>query len=260
MIEKKSGQRYTRKLFDVFKKEWTEATLNLTHETISTTLEEIKYKVGQLDIDKIYWRIVNFRLSDKIDATCSYAKFETDGILCKHILYVLKKRNVETLPDHYILPRWTLDVRYKSDNHTIGLEDPHSENEVSALTLWCVQLNFRKAIEHARDSSCEIKKLNSILVNFLEEQHVRTNSKQLESTIQNSNMGSSQVNLMPQISIRDPQVKANNKGRPKSATRIKSSLEAPKKKTCSYCKQQGHYITGCPKKKKDDESLVEREG
>ncbi|XP_076921248.1 protein FAR1-RELATED SEQUENCE 5-like [Bidens hawaiensis] len=249
MIEKKAGQRYTRKFFDVFKKEWTEATLNLTHVMISKNLEEIKYKVGQLDIDKLYWRIINFRISDKIDVTCSCAKFETYGILCKHILYVLKKRNVETLPDHYILPRWTLDVRYKSHNHKIGLEDIHSENEVSALTLWCVQSNFRKAIEYARDSPSEIKKLNSILMNFLEEQSVRTNSEQLETTIQNSNVGSSQVNLMPQISIRDPQVKTNTKGRPKSATRIKSSLEAPKKRACSYCKQPGHYISGCPKKK-----------
>ncbi|XP_076887985.1 protein FAR1-RELATED SEQUENCE 5-like [Bidens hawaiensis] len=210
MIEKKASQRYTRKLFDIFKKEWTEATLNLTHETISKTLEEIKYKVGQLDIDKIYCRTVTFRLSDKIDVTCSCAKFETDGILCKHILYVLKKKNVETIPDHYILPRWTLDVRYKSDNHTIAIEDTNTGNEVSALTLWLVQSNFRKAIEHARDSPCEIKKLNSILVSFLEEQSVQTHSKQLECVVQNFNVGSSQVNLMPQISIRDPQVKTNN--------------------------------------------------
>ncbi|XP_076932387.1 protein FAR1-RELATED SEQUENCE 5-like [Bidens hawaiensis] len=64
-IEAKAGSRYIKNLFDLFKKEWTEATLNLTHETVSKSLEEIKYKVGQLDIDKIYWRNVNFRLSKK---------------------------------------------------------------------------------------------------------------------------------------------------------------------------------------------------
>ncbi|XP_076940246.1 protein FAR1-RELATED SEQUENCE 5-like [Bidens hawaiensis] len=85
------------------------------------------------------FRTVNFRISDKIDVTCSCAKFETNEILCKHI-YVLKKRNVETIPDHYILPRWTLDVRYKSDNHTIVLEDTNSGNEVSALTLWLTRV------------------------------------------------------------------------------------------------------------------------
>ncbi|KAK1418100.1 hypothetical protein QVD17_27239 [Tagetes erecta] len=111
LIEAKAGSRYTRNLFDVFKKEWTEATFNLSHERICKNLEEIRYKVGQLDIDKMYWRTVTFRLTEKIDVTCSCAKFETYGVLCKHILYVLKKRHVETLPDHYILPRWTLDTR-----------------------------------------------------------------------------------------------------------------------------------------------------
>ncbi|KAF5824312.1 putative transcription factor FAR family [Helianthus annuus] len=172
LIEAKASSRYTRKLFDVFKKEWTEATFNLTHEKISKSSEEIRYKVGQLGIDKIYWRNVNFRLSNKIDVTCSCAKFETFGMLCKHILYILKKRNVETLPDHYILPRWTLDARYKLDNCTIGIEDMNSENEVSALTLWCVQSNFRKATEQARDSPSEIKKLNTILLRFSEEQNI----------------------------------------------------------------------------------------
>ncbi|KAJ0863281.1 putative transcription factor FAR family [Helianthus annuus] len=190
LIEAKASSRYTRKLFDVFKKEWIEATFNLTHETISKTSKEIIYKVGQVDIDKIYWRNVNFRVSDKIDVTCSCAKFETYGILCKHILYVLKKRHVETLPDHYILPRWTLDAKYKVDNCTIGLEDTHNENEVSALTLWYVQSNFRKAIEQARDSPVEIKKLAIILLKFLEEQSIRTRSKQLETASQDSMAGS----------------------------------------------------------------------
>ncbi|XP_021980604.1 protein FAR1-RELATED SEQUENCE 5-like [Helianthus annuus] len=258
-IEAKASSRYTRKLFDAFTKEWTEATFNLTHETVSKNLEEIIYKVGQLGIDKIYWRNVTFRLSQKIDVTCSCAKFETYGILCKHILYVLKKRHVETLPDHYILPRWTLDTRYKLDNSNIGLGNIHGENEVSALTLWCVQSNFRKAIEHARDSPFEIKKLNTILMKFLDEQSNRTKSKQVEITSQDSNVGSSQVNMMPQISIRDPLVHTNTKGRPKNATRIKSSLEAPKKRTCSYCQEKGHNITGCSKKKADA-ALKEREG
>ncbi|KAJ0679329.1 putative transcription factor FAR family [Helianthus annuus] len=260
LIEAKASSRYTRKLFDVFKKEWTEATLNLTHEKISKNSEEIKYKVGQLDVDKTYWRNVNFHLSEKIDVTCSCAKFETYGILCKHILYILKKRHVETLPDHYILPRWTLDARYKSDNCTIGLEDIQSENEVSALSLWCVQSTFRKAVEQARDSPCEIKKLNTILLKFLEEQSIRTKPKHSETNQQDSNAGSSQVNLMPQISIRDPVVHTNTKVRPRSATRIKSSLEAPKKRNCSYCKKPGHYISGCQKKKADEAALQENKG
>ncbi|KAL8254050.1 hypothetical protein R6Q59_032271 [Mikania micrantha] len=109
---------------------------------------------------------------------------------------------------------------------------------------------MKKAIEQAKDSSYEIGKLNTILLTFLEEQSTRTKSKYVQTASQDSNAGSSQVNIIPQISIRDPLVHTNTKGRPKSATRIKSSLEAPKKRSCSYCEGLGHYISGCLKKKK----------
>nr|XP_043618956.1 protein FAR1-RELATED SEQUENCE 5-like [Erigeron canadensis] len=170
-IEAKAGKRYTIKMFEVFQKEWIEATNNLSHETITKTSREIQYKVGQVDVEKRYWRNVNFCLSDKLDVTCSCAKFETYGILCKHILYVMKKNNVESLPDHYILPRWTLDPRYKVDQ--VELQDIQSEDVVSSLILWCLQSKFTKAIEQAKDSPTEIKKLEAILVKFLEEQMIR---------------------------------------------------------------------------------------
>lgn len=73
-------------------------------------------------------------------------------------MYVLKKRNVETLPDHYILLRWTLDARFKVGNINIGLAEMNNKNGVSELTLWCVRVNYTKSIELARDSHSEIKK------------------------------------------------------------------------------------------------------
>nr|KAJ0190259.1 hypothetical protein LSAT_V11C800446290 [Lactuca sativa] len=45
-IEAKECQFYTRKMFDIFKTEWTEAITNLTHETITITTEESTYRVG----------------------------------------------------------------------------------------------------------------------------------------------------------------------------------------------------------------------
>ncbi|KAL4588735.1 hypothetical protein LXL04_001630 [Taraxacum kok-saghyz] len=58
---------------------------------IEAKAEESKYRVGQLNIDKKHWRIVTFRSLNQVIITCSCAKFETDGILCKHTLYVMKK-------------------------------------------------------------------------------------------------------------------------------------------------------------------------
>ena len=53
-IEAKAGKCYTRKVFENFQKEWMEAINNLTHETLSKSKEEIKYRVGKLNTDKTY--------------------------------------------------------------------------------------------------------------------------------------------------------------------------------------------------------------
>ncbi|XP_023753929.1 protein FAR1-RELATED SEQUENCE 5-like [Lactuca sativa] len=42
-IEAKAGECYTRKVFEIFKKEWIEATSNLTYEALSKSTEEIQY-------------------------------------------------------------------------------------------------------------------------------------------------------------------------------------------------------------------------
>ncbi|CAI9259682.1 unnamed protein product [Lactuca saligna] len=66
------------------------------------------------------------------------------------------------------------------------------------------------------------------------------------------------ADMMPQLSIRDPLGPTTTKGHPKVASRIKSPLEAPKKRTCSYCQGLGHYASSCSKRKAD-ESIHEKE-
>ena len=187
-----------------------------------------------MNVEQNFWRIVEFRFLNEVEVTCSCAKFETYGILCKHALYVMKKKHVKILPDRYILPRWTLDARYKVGN--TSLEEMNGESEVSALNLWCVHINCTKAIEQAKDSPDEIKRLNALLVKFLAEQMVRKKEMVVENPYEDSCTRTSQVDMMPQISIRDPVVHTKTKGRPKNATRIKPILKThsiPKKETNS---------------------------
>ncbi|KAJ9542835.1 hypothetical protein OSB04_029341 [Centaurea solstitialis] len=60
---------YTRKIFELFKKVWNEATNNLTHETLSKSAEESSYRVGQVNVEKKFWRIVKFCFLKEIVAT-----------------------------------------------------------------------------------------------------------------------------------------------------------------------------------------------
>ncbi|GJU96890.1 hypothetical protein Tco_1326161 [Tanacetum coccineum] len=135
---------------------------------------------------------------------------------------------------------------YKGGNASIGIEETNSENEVSALALWYVQANLTKAIEQARDAPFEIKRLNSFLVEFLEDQMIRKKPTEIENAYKVARVGISQVDMMPQISVRDPDVLTILKGRPRNATRVKPPIEVKQKKTvtCSYCRKPGHNITG----------------
>ncbi|CAI9281388.1 unnamed protein product [Lactuca saligna] len=111
-------------------------------------------------------------------------------------------------------------------------------------------------IEQARDSPSEIQKVNTLLISLLDDQTNQKKSMSLENASQGSCMGVSQIDMTPQLSVRDPLCPTTTKGRPKIASRIRSSLEAPKKRTCSYCQGLDHYATSCSKRK-TDESLEE---
>nr|KAJ0196871.1 hypothetical protein LSAT_V11C700361200 [Lactuca sativa] len=175
---------------------------------------------------------------NQLSVKCSCAMYETNGILCKHNLNAMKKKHVQELPNHYILSRWTLDARYKLGSVSIGLEEMNNENAVSNYTLWCVHSNFSKLIEQARDSPSDIQKM----------------IKQIEKNMSLENASHSSCIGVSHLSIRDPLGPTTTKGRPKIASRIKSSLEA--QQTCSYCQGLGHYATSCLKRKVD-ESLQE---
>ncbi|KAL4579916.1 hypothetical protein LXL04_016086 [Taraxacum kok-saghyz] len=124
---------------------------------------------------------------------------------------------------------------YKVGNLSIGLGEMNNENGVSTFAIWCVRSNFTKLIEQSRDCPSEIHKINTLLLSLLNDHAIRKQPIALQNASQVSSMGISQVDMMPQISVGDPLGPINTKGHPKVASRIKSCLEAPKKRTCSYC-------------------------
>ncbi|GKD78728.1 FAR1-related sequence 5-like protein [Tanacetum coccineum] len=80
---------------------------------------------------------------------------------------------------------------------------------------------------------------------------IRKKPTEIENAYKVARVGISQVDMMPQISVRDPDVLTILKGRPRNATRVKPPIEVKQKKTvtCSYCRKPGHNITGCKEKK-----------
>ncbi|GKC76553.1 FAR1-related sequence 5-like protein, partial [Tanacetum coccineum] len=166
--------------------------------------------------------------------------------------------NDETITDNGKYPlhleSQNLEVRLE-ENTVVKVDDlveQNDETDVSSLA-WCVQANFKRAVEESRDSHDELRKLNQLLVNFLEEQVERKNAEQLEaSSLVSSSVGTSEADnkqlgslIVTSQTQSMPQIGVQRAEKPKT-TRPKNG-ERKKQRVCSYCKEEGHNRTGCPK-------------
>ncbi|KAK2993400.1 hypothetical protein RJ640_012641, partial [Escallonia rubra] len=186
--------------------------------------------------------------------TCSlfeiFKKEWNASVSCSHI----------TLSNEPDVTRKTIHTRYKVGDFGDRMDKigRHStEKGVSLLTLWYVRAKFSKAIDDGRNCPLEICEIDAWLSSFLEKQAARNNVEEVVGDKMVSQVGSStcvsQMESMHQISIRDHDAPIETKGRPKVATRLKSSIELAKEekkqRTCAYCHGKGHYRTGCAKRK-----------
>ncbi|GKE17125.1 FAR1-related sequence 5-like protein [Tanacetum coccineum] len=224
MREAMAAKCYTRNIYEIFKKEW-KASGDCGHEKISKVYDLVKYRVGFIKGNKEHWKTVEYKVGSDF-ATCSCARFETCGILCKHILYIMKRKLLVSIPDHYILPRWTMKATYNGGSIRKRWSDVHGNatQQVSFMTLWSIRSKFNKLLEGVRDSPCEIEKLNTFFDDCLNKQHQRHSIGAEVNSVINSTMPVV-TQSEQEIIASDPVNRVKTKGRPKAATRIKSGLE-----------------------------------
>ncbi|KAL6289829.1 hypothetical protein ACE6H2_007339 [Prunus campanulata] len=129
-ILKHAANVYTPKVFKLFQDELCKAydcALHFNGEmgTIS------KYEV--IPYGKNWHHTITFDSTNNV-ILCSCKKFEFAGILCAHALKVLSTRNVKSIPAHYILKRWTKNVKAMSAkiNSFSSPNDPKTFEEVDA--------------------------------------------------------------------------------------------------------------------------------
>lgn len=108
-MEKQMSEIYTRKIFYMFQKQIM-SILSCIEKLVKDDVEERTYVVLSFgDGKEIEWKVI-FKKATK-HAFCSCQFFEFQGIPCSHILCVLKQERIVTLPQQYILKRWTRHAR-----------------------------------------------------------------------------------------------------------------------------------------------------
>lgn len=104
---KQVADRYTRAVFDIFQDEFVECLAYQADKIEDGVVS--KYTVAKYENASMTCT-VTFDSSEK-RTSCSCCKFETSGILCRHILRVLLSVEVRALPEVYIWKRWTKDAK-----------------------------------------------------------------------------------------------------------------------------------------------------
>lgn len=131
-MEEEASKIYTGKLFEIFQDELVGSQM-FTTEKVEFSDEVATYKVHEIYKEKPNYHVA-FHVTSK-EATCTCHKFESFGILCRHILTVFLKKKVHYLPSQYVLQRWTRNAK-KEKFEGLTIEEFQGGNKASSTSLF----------------------------------------------------------------------------------------------------------------------------
>ncbi|BBG93965.1 Protein kinase superfamily protein [Prunus dulcis] len=103
-MNKQMATLYTRTMFQKFEQELIQSTacfLELKTEDASKVVFNVsERKNWETRVAEVVY------VKDSDHASCSCKRFEFVGIICKHILALFRRDQIEYMPDKYILKRW----------------------------------------------------------------------------------------------------------------------------------------------------------
>ncbi|XP_021743293.1 protein FAR1-RELATED SEQUENCE 5-like [Chenopodium quinoa] len=111
-LEKHAALVYTHNVFYIFQKEFKHALYNCGIGSATIKEEEgiEQYRIVDNTRKKSYH--FTYVLCSN-DASCSCRMFESVGILCRYILFVMKGKFLFEIPRQYVLHRWTKEAMKK---------------------------------------------------------------------------------------------------------------------------------------------------
>ncbi|KAG6678621.1 hypothetical protein I3842_14G089900 [Carya illinoinensis] len=235
-IEEEAAEVYTRKSFMIFQDELFNS-LRYQAKKLTVIGEAKTYAVTAHGKEIPFYRVT--LEGDEVHATCTCHMWEFMGILCE----------VNGLPQHYVLDRWTinakariiLDIPCFDDQLSQRQDDPTMRKNKSMLQLYdIVELASQSAEKH-KHFTLALEKVHKELLAMEEDveysQAVPTNDDQI---------GRSQVLSNFSQTVQDPP-RVPTKGRPKSLrSKNPKETQTTKKKHCSICKNEGHAKNNCP--------------
>ncbi|KAK1582750.1 hypothetical protein Q3G72_017880 [Acer saccharum] len=133
---KHAARLYTRKVFNKFKDEWNEVNRYKVEERecddeYHTYL--VKTKFGEPEEFIVKLNLQNYK------GMCECRNFDFVGILCRHVLKVFVRLDIDTIPEHFVLPRWKQEAnKFRiMDSEDLVKNDNNEESEALRLSHMC---------------------------------------------------------------------------------------------------------------------------
>lgn len=153
-ILKHAAKLYTHKMYKLFEEEFLDGCCAASFKESPCGGDLYRFELTMQGRNSKVW-VVHLDIS-KMELSCTCNKFDSMGILCSHALKALSLKNVNSIPEKYIIKRWTKDARkgvYRLEGDKQLLrEDPEGEFKYHSLAMrYAYDLVMRsQSHEHAR--------------------------------------------------------------------------------------------------------------
>ncbi|XP_014660262.1 protein FAR1-RELATED SEQUENCE 9 isoform X3 [Setaria italica] len=108
-VLKQAAESYTHRIYKLFEAEFLDGCgATSCHET-SSGGNLLRFEITMQGRGSKVWAVALD--TSTMEITCGCRKFERMGLLCSHALKVFTLQNVDTIPEKYVLKRWTKDAR-----------------------------------------------------------------------------------------------------------------------------------------------------
>ncbi|XP_021775719.1 protein FAR-RED IMPAIRED RESPONSE 1-like [Chenopodium quinoa] len=107
--------------------------------------------------------------------------FESQGILCRHILFIMKGKSIREIPDPYIMNHWRKDILKKASGINVVLDDASKNDKKKQLVsdVWSKIFNSVSLFEQSED---DLSKLIRTLSSFEEQMLTKNNLENATSS------------------------------------------------------------------------------
>ncbi|XP_016651501.1 PREDICTED: protein FAR1-RELATED SEQUENCE 5-like [Prunus mume] len=224
-MNKQMATLYTRTMFQKFEQELIQSTtcfLELKTEDASKVVFNVsERKNWETRVAEVVY------VKDSDHASCSCKRFEFVGIICKHILALFRRDQIEYMPDKYILKRWKKTAKFGLVSDANGNEIKDSADPGLLIKRSTMSRLASDVVEDALmcEEGCELlsETLKSLQVKL----------KLLKDGPSNNEVGgsSSQTQYM-----KDPKRVRCNGG----SKRVTGAKEKAMKRGIRHCRECGH--------------------